>query len=85
MPMPAIMDAPAAPTNLHTFSPPVSTQHMKTINYPAIAIGQGHKRLQEPRARDWDELRPIVCALYHKYPLKKVWDILRYEHGFKIR
>ena len=79
------MGTQAVTTSLHPFPQMASAEPVEPTNCPATVTYDHRARLKEPTSQDWNQLGPLVCVLYYKYPLEKVCDILKHKHGYKIR
>ncbi|KAL2155613.1 hypothetical protein VTH82DRAFT_355 [Thermothelomyces myriococcoides] len=66
------------PTPTLTLAPDA---HARTMSDTAGLEGKS-RTLQGPSAKEWARHRETIISLYRQYPLKKVSEIMRKEHGF---
>ena len=63
-----------------------SVEVVRDYNASGVSRAESSQKVpREPRSKDWDMLRPIVNALYSTLTLAQVKEMLKNEHGFKVR
>ncbi|KAL2116283.1 hypothetical protein VTJ04DRAFT_8450 [Mycothermus thermophilus] len=63
---------------------PIPTPAAHPIASPDAIDGQS-RTIQGPSAKEWERHRETIIKLYKQYPLKRVSEIMRSQHGFVAR
>ncbi|KAL2265130.1 hypothetical protein VTJ83DRAFT_6230 [Remersonia thermophila] len=61
---------------------PIPAAAIRTMASTDVIVDRQSRTIQGPTAREWETHRETIIRLYRQYPLKKVSEIMRTQHGF---